>query len=342
MKAPFVSIILPVHNEANHIRRSLGAVLQQDYSVENMEVLVADGLSTDNTRAIIEELAGQYPKIELKILDNSEQIVPTGLNKALQIARGEIVVRVDGHTMIAPDYIRQCVDTLQRTQADNVGGRMAAVGNTSFGEAVALGTSTPFGIGGGRFHFSDKNEWVDTVYMGAWPRRVFQEVGLFDEELIRDQDDEFNYRLREYGGRILLSSSIRSEYTVRSTPGSLWRQYYQYGFWKVRVLQKHPRQMRPRQFVPPLFVFALLVNLALIFITSWSIGLLFIVVGLYLFANFTASILASRKNNWRYLGVLPLVFLILHLGYGLGFLIGLIRFAGRWKDKVGKTPTFMT
>ena len=189
--------------------------------------------------------------------------MPTGLNLALAAAEGEIIVRVDGHTNIEADYVRWCVEALERTGATNVGGRMDAVGRGRFGEAVAAATSSPFGVGGARFHYSNTEEWADTVYMGAWPRWVFEEIGLFDEELVRDQDDEFNYRLREHGGRILLSPKIKSVYSNRSNPLALWKQYFQYGFWKVRVLQKHPKQMRPRQFAPPLFALCLCLCLCL-------------------------------------------------------------------------------
>ena len=146
--------------------------------------------------------------LNIKIIDNPGLIVPTGFNAAIRAANGEILIRIDGHTTIAPDYVSQCVETLQRTGADNVGGRMNANGTTPFGRTVALSTSSPFGVGGARFHYSDQEEWVDTVYMGAWPSRVFEQIGGFDEELVRDQDDEFNYRLRENGGRILLNPKI--------------------------------------------------------------------------------------------------------------------------------------
>jgi glycosyltransferase involved in cell wall biosynthesis len=356
-RLPFVSLLLPIRNEAACIRRCLEAILAQDYP-GGMEILIADGMSTDNTREIIEHIP--HSAFSIHIFDNPGKIVPTGLNLALRQAKGEIIIRVDGHTIIAPDYVCQCVKTLQRTHADNVGGRMNAIGSNSFGKAVALATSTPFGIGGGRFHYSDEEEWVDTVYMGAWPRRVFEKIGLFDEELVRDQDDEFNYRLREQGGRILLSPAIRSEYTVRSTPRGLWRQYFQYGYWKVRVLQKHPRQMSLRQFVPPLFVLSLLAS-AFLAITSifhppltehWSLNAIpfLLLTGIYLLANFAASLWTvinkaraahSALFSALYsLLLLPLVFSILHISYGLGFLIGLVKFWNRWGDKVGKTPVW--
>jgi len=335
---PFVSLVLPIYNEAVYIEHCLQAVFSQDYSGE-IEILVADGMSTDKTRQVINELIKCHPEITLDILDNPGKIVPIGINIALQKARGDVIIRVDGHTIIAPDYVSQCVEALQRTDADNVGGRMNKIGIKRFGNVVALATSTPFGIGGGRFHYSDEEEWVDTVYMGAWPRKVFEIIGLFDEELVRDQDDEFNYRLREEGGKILLSPKIKSEYTVRSSPVALWKQYFQYGFWKVRVLQKHPRQMSLRHFVPPAFVLSLVISVLLV-LSPVPRSLSYIVTLLYLFANFSASIYTASNRGLRYLPLLPLTFAILHLSYGSGFLVGLLKFRNRWGDKVGKTPAW--
>lgn len=337
---PFVSLILPIRNEADYIERSLGAILEQDYPGE-MEILIADGMSTDGTRQIILELARQYPQYSVSILDNPGKIVPVGMNVALRQARGEIIIRVDGHTLIASDYVSQCVEALHFTKADNVGGRMNALGYNTFGNAVAFATSTPFGVGGARFHYSDNEEWVDTVYLGAWFRRIFEEVGLFDEELVRDQDDEFNYRLREHGRKILLSPLIRSEYFVRSSPSALWNQYFQYGCWKVRVLQKHPFQMHLRQFVPPAFVVSYLFSAVLLFFSlPCYIHPAFWSSILYLGVNLSVSFYIAAKNSWKYLRFLPVIFIILHIGYGLGFLVGLLKFWNRWGDRIGKTPVW--
>ncbi|MEW6579998.1 MAG: glycosyltransferase family 2 protein [Chloroflexota bacterium] len=327
---PFVSVIMPIRNEAAFIERSLGAVLAQDYPPDCLEVLIADGMSTDETRAIIERLADQHPQVSVRVIDNPGKIVPTGFNAALAKAHGDVIVRVDGHTVIAPDYVRECVVALQQSGADNVGGKMTAVGMTALGQAVALATSSPFGVGGARFHYSDREEWVDTVYMGAWPRRVFEQLGGFDPELVRNQDDEFNYRLRAQGGRILLSPRIRSQYYNRTSLRSLWRQYYQYGFYKVRVLQKPPRQMRPRQFVPPAFVAtilggALLSPFSRIVRRLWGLA-----VSAYAVVNLFASWRIARKAGREHLWRLPVVFSILHFSYGLGFLHGLIHFRDRW------------
>lgn len=338
MKFPTISVILPIRNEAASIAGTLNSILAQDYPAGLMEILVVDGQSTDGTLEALDRFRNGRSSPPIGIMHNPRKIAATGLNIALREARGEMIVRVDAHTIIALDYVRQCVEALQETGADNVGGRMAAVGKNAFGRAVALATGCPFGVGGGRFHVSDKEEWVDTVYLGAWPRRVFDKNGLFDEELVRDQDDEFNYRLREAGGRILLSPKIRSEYTVRGSPSGLWRQYFEYGYWKVRVLQKHPRQMQWRQFVPPLFVAALLGSLALSIGVEPARRAFGAIAGMYLFANLSASVLVAGRRGWAHLPLLPLTFAILHVSYGLGFLVGLVRFWNRWGDRKGKVP----
>lgn len=214
---------------------------------------------------------------------------------------------------------------------------MTADGNTIFRKVVSITTSTPFGVGNSKFHYAKAEEEVDSVYMGAWRKEVFHRIGLFDEELVRNQDDEFNYRLKETGGKIILNPEIKSLYTPRGTPLSLWKQYFQYGYWKVRVLQKHPRQMSLRQFAPPALMFALIASLLLLFFPTYRLVSTLVPLA-YLLANLTATIWTSKKNGWRYLAHLPPVFAILHFSYGLGFIFGLFKFSKRWGDRVGKTP----
>jgi cellulose synthase/poly-beta-1,6-N-acetylglucosamine synthase-like glycosyltransferase len=335
-KTPSTTIILPVRNESRHIRETLRAVLNQDYPRQKMEVIVADGASTDDTSQIVAELARENEN--LRLVHNPERIVPTGFNRALQEARGEIIIRVDGHTRVAGDYVRQCVDALQRTPAVTVGGRMDPVGETPIGKAIALATTTPFGVGGSRFHFSTREEWVDTVYMGAWRRETFRQIGGLDEEMVRNQDDEFNYRIRANGGGVLLSPAIHSVYTVRPSLSALWRQYFQYGFWKVRVLQKHPRQMQMRQFLPALFVLALLASFLLMILTPERWPLPVGIAGVYVLANTAASVLAvlQRRKGPGMAGLVFLVNATMHIGYGTGFILGLLFFINRWKDREGK------
>ena len=321
---------MPVRNEAAFIERSLDAVLTQDYPYGRMEVLIADGMSTDATREIIERLKRHHPYVAVTVLDNPGRVVSTGINTALAQAKGEVIVRVDGHTVIAEDYVRECVAALRRSGADSVGGRMDVVGEGLFGQAEAVATSSAFGVGGARFHYSDREEWVDTVYLGAWLRDVFHRIGLFDEEMVRNQDDEHNYRLRSQGGKILLSPRIKSIYYNRTTLLSLCRQYFQYGYWKVRVMQKHPRQMRPRQFVPAVFAVALLVSLLMLPFSTVGKFMFAFVTFFYLFVNFAASALAVRKERWQLLLLLSLAFMTLHLAYGFGFLTRIVRFWNRW------------
>jgi succinoglycan biosynthesis protein ExoA len=323
-----VTVILPIRNEEAHIANCLKAVVDQNYPKEKLEILVVDGRSTDRTRDIVMDIQTAHKNIHL--IDNPGEIVPTGLNMGIRQARGEIIIRVDGHTIIEPDYVNECVKTLTRTGAENAGGKMEGFSETPFGKAVVLATSSPFGIGNARFHFSNQEEYVDTVYLGAWPKDVFDKIGYFDEEMVRDQDDELNYRLRQRGGKIILNPRIKSTYTVRATTKGLWKQYFQYGFWKVRVLQKHPRQMSIRQFVPPLFI-SMLAFLSLFSIFSRLVRSIFaIIAGTYVMANVLATLLTAKNNPRNVVIRLPITFAILHFAYGTGFLSGLFKFLDRW------------
>lgn len=328
-KLPFVTVMMPVRNEAPFIKRTLTSVLTQDYPAELMEIIVADGMSHDATRNIIRSLQPEHSN--LKLLDNPGKIVATGLNLALQQARGEIIVRVDGHCEIPRDYVNSCVQHLLSRGVDGVGGPIETIGETRGARAIALAMSSNFGVGGAAFRtVKDRTILVDTVAFPAYTRRAIEKGGPFDEELVRNQDDEYNYRLGKLGGRILLACDIRSQYFSRSSLCSLGRQYFQYGYWKVRVLQKHPRQMLARQFVPGLFVAALLIALfaaAFSLVGAWMLGLL---ASAYLTANLGASFLAVRRGNWPLGPFLPLAFATLHFAYGCGFLFGLVRFWNRW------------
>ncbi len=330
---PFVSIIMPVRNEADFISRSLDAVLNQEWPADKMEVIVADGMSTDQTRELVQVLMKQY--VNLRLVDNPGKIAPTGLNAARRHARGEIIIRVDGHCEIAPDYVRCCVQHLcNDPDIDCVGGPIETVSGSYIGQTIALGMSSVFGVGGSTFRtVTGKTLLVDTVAFPAYRQRIMQQAGWFDEELIRNQDDEYSYRLRKLGAKILLAADVHVRYYSRSSLSLLCKQYYQYGFWKVRVLQKHLRQMRPRQFAPPLFVAALLLSMLLALFTSFGWLLLVTLAGSYILTNLVASLLVAAQARWQYLPLLPGVFAILHLSYGLGFLVGLLRFALRWGHK---------
>jgi GT2 family glycosyltransferase len=270
------------------------------------------------------------------VVDNPARIVPTALNRGIQMARGEVIVRVDGHTVIAPDYVSRCIAALRETGADNVGGLMHASAESRVGQAIALATSSPFGVGGARFHYASEPGWVDTVYLGAYRREVFERIGGFDEELVRNQDDEFNFRLTRAGGKIWLDPQIRSAYSSRATLRALWRQYFEYGFWKVRVIQKHGRPASVRHLMPALFVMALAGGTLLSLVTREPLWLALVVVP-YTLGALGASALVAARNGWRYLPVLPLVFWTLHLAYGIGFLVGVARLGANLKLQIANS-----
>ena len=345
-RTPLVSIVLPIRNEAHYIEASLNAVKNQNYPSDLMEILIVDGMSTDGTRKIVNNLINRFTRMSIRVIDNPQQIVPTGLNIGIRQARGDIIIRVDGHCEIAPDYVERCVQHLIHEDISGVGGPIETVGETLLAQTISVAMSSSFGVGGSAFRTIDNLEMmVDTIAFPAYIRKTIQDVGLFDEELVRNQDDEYNYRIRKLGRKLLLTPDIRSRYYSRASLGKLWKQYYQYGYWKVRVFQKHPRQMRLRQFIPPLFVASLLLSffVALSIFIPYRVPYLFIktwylVPCAYLLTNCISSIFIASKRGWSYLPLLPIIFTILHVSYGLGFLVGLVRFAHRWRDKIGMVP----
>lgn len=339
VKLPFISVVMPVRNEADFIERSLSAVLAQTYPHDLMEIIIADGFSTDDTRILIENLR-LTTDITIKVVDNPKGIAPTGLNAAIFEAVGAIIVRVDGHCEIAPDYVTNCVRYLNGNRAEVVGGPIETIGETAAAQAIAVAMSSNFGVGGSAFRCVDDREmFVDTVAFPGYKREIFDRLGGFNEELVRNQDDEFSYRLRKSGGKILLAPDVRSRYYSRSNLKSLWRQYYQYGFWKVRVLQLHPKQMSLRQFVPFGFVVTIIILTSLSLFSSFAGGVLAALAGLYALANLAAVINAASRVKLVSLPLVSVSFAILHFSYGFGFLAGLFAFRGRWREKDGAVTT---
>ena len=318
---PLVSVLLPVRNEAAFIARCLGAVLAQDYPADRLEILVADGQSDDGTPELIRALPGGE---RVRILTNPARIQAAGLNLLIREAQGDVLVRVDGHTIIAPDYVRACVDALSETGAWNAGGPMRSAGTTPTGKAIAAAGASPFAVPSA-FHVRQTAAFTDTVYLGAWPRWVFERVGGYNEHVGVNEDYELNVRIRQAGGQIYLTPAIRSTYYGRQTLGALARQYRRYGQSKVKTLAEHPGSLRPRQLAAPVLVAALALGgpLALV---SRPIRILF---GLLLFAYAAATLLASlhtaSRSGWRLLPRLPVIFATMHLSWGAGFWASVLR-----------------
>ncbi len=318
---PLVTVIMPVYNEAAFIARSLGAVLAQDYPSERLEVLIADGMSQDATRQIIQGLPNAQ---RVRIIDNERRLQAAGMNAALPHANGAIIVRVDGHTIVAPNYVRECVRALQQTEAWNVGGGMHPVGETPMGRAIAAAGKSAFAVPTA-FHVSETPAYTDTVYMGAWWRWALEKVGGYDAAFAINEDYELNYRIRAAGGKIYFSPTIRSDYYPRQRLAALWRQYYRYGIGRVQTLKKHPKSLRVRQLVAPLFVAgvlggALLAPFSATLCTLWLLGLL-----TYASANLFFSWRTAMRHGITHLPRLPLVFLTIHVAWGLGFWRGILK-----------------
>ena len=322
-----VSIIVPCRNEVSAIAATLDSIRSQDPIDGDFEVIVADGMSDDGTRAILSQLMAADSRITM--VDNLEGIVSTGLNRAIRQAQGKIIIRMDAHTIYARDYVRRCVEVLRETDADNVGGPWVARGAGTIGRAIAAAFGSGFAAGGARSHDRHYQGIVDSVYLGCWRREVFERVGFFDEELVRNQDDEFNLRITRQGGKVWQSPRIKSVYSSRSSLRGLFRQYLQYGYWKVRVLQKHKIPASVRHLVPAAFLIALagLPVVGLWFEVVWWLwgGLL----GFYLALLLLASLITASRQGGELFLYLPLVFACFHFGYGLGFIHGILDFVMR-------------
>jgi glycosyltransferase involved in cell wall biosynthesis len=344
---PMATVIVPCRNEAAHLPAFLDSLRRQD-GIAALEIIVADGASDDGSRALLER--AHVPG--LRVIDNPAGLVATGLNLAIRAARGPVVLRMDVHTEYAPDYVRECLRTLARTGADNVGGPARTRASGYLARAIALAYQSPLACGGARFHDPGYEGPVDTVTYGCWPRALFDRVGLFDERLVRNQDDEHNLRITRSGGSIWQSPRIVSWYRPRASLGALFRQYFQYGFWKVAVIRKHRAPAAWRHLVPGAFVLTLLL-LAAVVAVAWAIGgsgaafvplaALMLVVAAYLGALGGESLRIAAATSMKYLPILPVVIATYHVSYGLGFLVAMARLGtGRFDGTAPRAATALT
>lgn len=311
---PPVAVVIPALRAGASLRQCLDAVLGQDYPGE-LEVAVAVGPSSDDTLAIAEETAAADARV--RVVPNSSGKTPTALNAAIAATTAPIVARVDAHAIIPDGYLALAARILTSTGADNVGGVQHAVGTTAFERAVAAAMTSRFGVGNASFHFGGEAGPVDTVYLGVFRREALERVGGFDETLVRNQDYELNWRLRESGGIVWFDPRLRVRYSPRSGPRSLARQYYQYGRWKRVVLRRHPSSVRLRQLVPPAAVAANAAGLLLGI--TWRREAL-VIPGVYASAVAVAAVAAGRGEGARVRLRLPIVFSVMHHAWGWGFL----------------------
>jgi len=321
MTVPFVSVVIPVRNEALFIEGLLEAIFAQDYPRDRFEVIVADGLSTDGTRETLSVLQSRYS--QLVVIDNPGRIVSTGLNLAVARARGDVIVRIDGHAVIEPDFISQDVALLsEHPEAWSVGGPIRHAAATTFGKAVAVAMSHRLGVGNARHRYPDYEGYAEGAQFPAIRRWVFDRIGLFDERLVRNQDDEFNFRIHRAGGKVYVSPRVRYSYFVRGRVSQLFKQYFQYGFWRIPVIEKHGRPTTLRQMAPTLFYVACLLSAAAG--VWWRSPLLTLALpAIYVAALLLAGAASVPRHGLRVAACVPVAIATLHAGYAWGLAYGM-------------------
>ena len=335
-----ISFILPIRNEAQSISKTISSILNQKFDGKDFEIIIADGESDDGTKQIIKELEKKNKKI--KLINNPEKISASGFNKGLTICMGEIIIRVDGHVELDDDYIENYYDIIKKVDADCVGGRTIHIGKGIVGKSISLGQTSKFGVGGARFR--EKIEiggYVDTLAFGIYKRDLFQRFGSYDEELKKNQDDEFNFRINQKNKKIWLDPRLLSYYKTRSSYFELFNQYFQYGFYKVRVIQKRRGIASLRHIVPALFCSSIIFNLFVSIITKDPIFLISFLI-FYTISNLFATFYELVKNPRDIFSILilPLTYFVLHFSYGFGFLCGGFYFFNKWHDNQIKNPSF--
>ena len=321
-----VSIIIPCFNEEKTITKLLSGLYEQTYPHSAMEIIIADGLSTDNTRRKISEFCEDHPDFRILVIDNPQKTIPSGLNIAIQAAKGEYIVRLDAHSIPAIDYIEKCVIGLERNLGDNVGGIwiIQPSNNTWIAESIAKAASSSIGVGNANYRLNSRSGEVDTVPFGSFKKSYLLEVGGFDENLLTNEDYELNTRIRKNGGKIWLDNSIRSTYFARPTYKKLASQYWRYGWWKGQMLKRYPNTIKWRQALPPLFVLGLAIILGLSIFQPLYLSLFFTIMFSYILILVIYSWIIGLKNKKpAFMIGIPCAIMIMHFCWGSGLLIGM-------------------
>jgi len=325
--SPEVSIVIPCLNEEKTIQSLLDAIFNQTYPIEKMEVIIADGNSNDQTRMKIADFQNGHEELEIRVLDNPVRRIPTGLNLAIRAARGQIITRMDAHAIPAADYVERSVAALKEGLGDNVGGVIDVKPGAEnwIGRAISVAVAHPLGVGDAKYRWANSAGEADTVAFGTYYKSKVDEIGYYNEELRINEDYEFNSRIRARGGKIWIDPKIRAVYFSRADLNGLAKQYFSYGFWKVKMLRKNPETLRWRQALPPLFVFGILMLLLLSGVLELARILLLICLGAYLLILLTASArVAVKRSDISLVPGIPLAIMTMHFCWGSGFLWSLL------------------
>lgn len=322
---PSVSVIIPCRNEEKTIHLVLDAIHAQTYPRELQQVVIADGFSEDRTREQIESFKTSHPDLVVMVVNNPKRIIPAGLNAAILASSGDLIVRMDAHSIPNPDYVALCVDALERNVAQNVGGvwDIQPGSNSWIARSIAAAAGNPLAVGDARYRFTDKAAYVDTVPYGSYKRELFNQIGLFDETLLANEDYELNTRIIQSGGKIWLDPKIRCVYFARSNLRALSKQYFGYGYWKFQMLKRYPETLRWRQALPPAFILGLLLLLLAGIFWKPALILFAIALGLYLLVLLGVGIhMASKKSDILMIIGIPLAIITMHFSWGAGFIAG--------------------
>lgn len=322
---PSVSVIIPCRNEEKTIHLVLDAIHAQTYPRELQQVVIADGFSEDRTREQIESFKTSHPDLDVMVVNNPKRIIPAGLNAAILASSGDLIVRMDAHSIPNPDYVALCVDALERNVAQNVGGvwDIQPGSNSWIARSIAAAAGNPLAVGDARYRFTDKAAYVDTVPYGSYKRELFNQIGLFDETLLANEDYELNTRIIQSGGKIWLDPKIRCVYFARSSLRALSKQYYGYGYWKFQMLKRYPETLRWRQALPPAFILGLFLFLLAGIFWKPALILFAIALGLYLLVLLGVGIhMASKKSDILMIIGIPLAIITMHFSWGAGFIAG--------------------
>lgn len=319
-----ISVICPIYNEEKYIAKCINSILEQDYPKDDLEVLFVDGMSTDNTRQIIKECQKDNPWI--RVLDNPERVVPYAMNYGIEAAKGDIIIRIDAHAIFPKKYLSTLVRYQKDLNADNVGGVMETLpaNNSLQARAIAIALSSSFGMGNSYFRVgATELRQVDTVPFGCYPKRVFETVGTYDEELTRNQDDELNGRVIKNGGKIYLIPNLVIKYFARDSISKTRKMFYQYGLYKPLVNKKLGSPATIRQFFPLMFVLGLIVGVPLLFIHKLFIYIYISILCIYLIGAVMFAIKDSKDKSEVL--ILPYIYLNIHISYGWGYLVGMYK-----------------
>ncbi|MFC1997932.1 glycosyltransferase family 2 protein [Chloroflexota bacterium] len=325
---PQVSVIIPCYNEKATIRLLLDALIVQTYPRQEMEVIVADGMSTDGTRIEIATWSIENPTLVIRVVDNLKRAIPSGINRAIEAAQGEFIIRLDAHSLPNQDYVQLCVNALQNGRGDNVGGiwRIQHRGDGFVARSIAAAAAHPLGVGGAQYRVGGRPQAVDTVPFGAFRRDLVDRIGLYDELLLSNEDYEYNARIRKTGGVVWFDPQIQSTYFARSTFRDLARQYWRYGYWKLQMLRRYPETIRWRQGLPPLLVLSFLCLGLLSIWFMWARWVLIIETLLYGLSTVIAGLQLGKKHaSWQMIGGVPLSIITMHFSWGTGFLWSILK-----------------